>query len=96
MLYAVISNDKKDHLDIRLEIRPKHLEYLKSLGKTLKFAGPFVDENDKPNGTLMVVEANSKDEAADFAKGDPYALAGLFSDVTIRPWRWSVHNPEAE
>lgn len=94
MLYAVISNDKKDHLAVRLEIRPKHLEYLKSLGKTLKFAGPFVDENDKPNGTLMVVEARSKDEAAAFASNDPYAQAGLFSDVKIRPWRWSVHNPE--
>lgn len=95
MLYAVISNDKKNHLDVRLEIRPKHLEYLKSLGKTLKFAGPFVDENDKPNGTLMVVEASSIDEAAAFAGNDPYAQAGLFSEVEIRPWRWSVHNPEA-
>lgn len=94
MLYAVISNDKKDHLNVRLDIRPKHLEYLKSLGKTVKFAGPFLDGNDKPDGTLMVVEAKSAEEAEGFAKNDPYAQAGLFSEVKIRPWRWSVNNPE--
>ena len=94
MLDAVISNDTKDHLNIRLEIRPKHLEYLKSLGKTLKFAGPFLDADEKPDGTLIVVEAKSPEEAKSFAENDPYAKAGLFSEVKIRPWRWSVNNPE--
>ncbi|AQT48460.1 MULTISPECIES: YciI-like protein [Bartonella] len=94
MLYAVICNDKKDHLHIRLEIRPKHLEYLKSLGKTLKFAGPFLDADEKPDGTLVVVEAKSPEEAKSLAENDPYAKAGLFSDMKIRPWRWSVNNPE--
>lgn len=96
MLYAVISNDKKDHGKVRANTRPKHLEYLKSLGKTLKFAGPFLDNNDEANGTLLVVEASSKDEAAALAANDPYAKAGLFTSVEIRPWRWSVNNPEAE
>ena len=94
MLYAVISNDKKDHLHIRLDIRPKHLDYLKSLGKTLKFAGPFLDDNEKPDGTLIVVEAKSLEEAKSFAENDPYAKAGLFSDMKIRRWRWGVNNPE--
>lgn len=96
MLYAVISNDKKNHGTVRADTRPEHLEYLKSLGKTLKFAGPFLDNNGDANGTLMVVEAKSKEEAAGYAANDPYAKVGLFISVEIRPWRWSVHNPEAE
>lgn len=96
MLYAVISNDKKNHGKVRADTRPKHLEYLRNLGKTLKFAGPFLDDNGEANATLMVVEAMSKDEAAAFAANDPYAKAGLFASVEIRPWRWSVNNPEAE
>ena len=94
MLYTIICNDKKDHLHVRLDIRPKHLDYLKSLGKTLKFAGPFLDDNEKPNGTLIVVEAKSLEEAKSFAENDPYAKAGLFSDMKIRRWRWGVNNPE--
>ena len=94
MLYAIICNDKKDHLHIRLDIRPKHLDYLKSLFKTIKFSGHFFDFNEIPDGTLIVVEAKSLQEAKGYAQNDPYAKAGLFSDMKIRPWRWSVNNPE--
>ncbi|MHC5306010.1 YciI-like protein [Bartonella sp. LJL80] len=95
MLYAVICNDKKDHLQLRLDTRPVHLEYLQGLGATLKFAGPFVDDQGKANGTLMVVEAQTLEEAAAYAAGDPYAKAGLFANTEIRPWNWTINNPQA-
>lgn len=95
MLYAVIRNDKKDHSQLRIDTRPTHLEYLKSLGNKLKFAGPFLNEDGKPNGTMMVVEAQSKKEVERAAANDPYAKAGLFADIEIRPWNWVVNNPDA-
>lgn len=95
MLYAVLCNDKKNHLDLRLATRPSHLDYLQSLGSTLKFAGPFVDENGKANGSLIVVEAKSLEDAYEIAAGDPYAKAGLFADTVVRPWNWTINNPEA-
>lgn len=94
MLYAVICNDKNNHAKLRIETRPTHLEYLASLGKALKFAGPFLNEEGKPNGTLMVVEAQSKEQAASLAAGDPYAKVGLFANVEIRPWNWVINKPE--
>ncbi len=93
MLFALLCNDKPDHLQTRLDTRPAHLDYLKSLGDTLKFAGPFLDENGKPNGSLVVVEATDGAAAEKIAANDPYALAGLFQDVTIRPWNWAINNP---
>ena len=95
MLYAVIRNDKKDHSQLRIDTRPTHLEYLKNLGNKLKFAGPFLNEDGKPNGTMMVVEAQSKEEVERAAANDPYAKAGLFADIEIRPWNWVVNNPDA-
>lgn len=94
MLYAILCNDKKNHLDLRLKTRPAHLEYLHGLGATLKFAGPFVDENNKANGSLLVVEAQSLEAAHEISENDPYAKVGLFAETIVRPWSWTIKNPE--
>jgi uncharacterized protein len=96
MLYAFICTDKPGALPIRKEKRPEHLAYLKSLGDTLKFAGPFTAEDGETmNGSLVVVEADSIGAARAIADGDPFAKAGVFASVEIRPWKWSINNPDA-
>jgi uncharacterized protein len=95
MLYALICTDKPDGLAVRLEKRPEHVAYLKSLGETLKFAGPFLEEDGKTMcGSLVVIEASSLDAARALAAGDPFAKAGLFAQVEIRPWLWSINKPD--
>ncbi|EJF91549.1 YciI family protein [Bartonella tamiae] len=96
MYYAVTCIDKKDHLNLRLTTRPEHLTYLKNLDDVLKIAGPFMDENGQPNGTLMVIEASSLKEAQSIAENDPYARAGLFDKTDIRTWNWTINNPKVE
>ncbi|PRD44455.1 hypothetical protein C5748_07750 [Phyllobacterium phragmitis] len=93
MLFAILCNDKPDHLQLRLDTRPAHLDYLKNLGERLKFAGPFLDNDGKPNGSLVVVEVDHMDAAKAIAARDPYAKAGLFASVDIRPWNWAINNP---
>ena len=96
MLFALICNDKPGALPIRKEHRPEHLAYLKSLGETLKFAGPFIDEDGETmTGSLVVIEAPSLEAAREIAAGDPFAKAGVFASVEIRPWKWTVGNPDA-
>lgn len=95
MLFAILCNDKADHLQLRMDTRPAHVEFLKGLGDKLQFAGPFLDDENKPNGSLVVIEADSWQEAATIAANDPYAVAGLFETVTIRPWNWVFNNPSA-
>jgi len=95
MLFAFICTDKPDVLPIRKEKRPEHLAYLKSLGEALKFAGPFTQEDGETmNGSLIVVEAPSLQAAREIAGGDPFAKAGLFASVEIRPWLWSIGKPK--
>ncbi len=85
MLFALTCLDKPGALPIRLENRATHLEYLNGSGRVV-FAGPFI-EADKPTGSLVVIEAETRAEAEVFAAADPYARAGLFDSVTIREWR---------
>lgn len=85
MYFALTCIDKAGALEIRLENRAAHLEFLNGSGKVL-FAGPFI-ENEKPVGSLVVIEAADAAEAEAFAAADPYAKAGLFESVTLREWR---------
>jgi uncharacterized protein YciI len=95
MFYALICTDKPNSLDLRLANRPDHVAYLKSLGDTLVLAGPFTkDDGETMNGSLIVVEAPSREAAKQIADGDPFAKAGLFATVEVRPWLWTVNKPE--
>lgn len=97
MLFALICNDKPDSLDLRMENRPDHVAYLNDLNDKgiLKMAGPFLDENDKPCGSLVVIEAHDRKDAGKIAADDPYAKTGLFAGVDIRPYNWVFNNPGA-
>lgn len=95
MLYALISTDKPDSLQLRMDARAAHLEHIKSLGDTIKAAGPFTsDDGEKMNGSMLIVEAGSIEEARAIAERDPYFKADLFADVQVRPWNWTVGNPD--
>jgi uncharacterized protein YciI len=97
MLYALICTDKPNGLAIRKANRPEHLAYLESLGDTLVFAGPFTEEDGQTmNGSLIVVEADSLRDACTIAGGDPFAKAGLFKSVEIRPWLWTIDNTDSD
>ena len=95
MLFVVLCEDKPGALDVRMENRPKHVDFLKGLGSTLKLAGPFLGEDDKPVGSMLVVDAESADGAKAIAAEDPYAKAGVFASTTVRRWNWTINNPDA-
>ena len=96
MLFALICTDKPNSLDLRQQSRPDHLKFLDSLGSNLKAAGPFTDDEGKPTGSLVIIEAESRAAIAGIAVRDPYAIAGLFSSVEIKPWKWLIKNPEVK
>ena len=52
-------------------------------------------ENGKPTGSLVVVKAETIEEARQIAENDPYAKAGLFASVEVKAWNWVFNNPEA-
>ena len=97
MLFAFVCKDKPGHLNVRMEARPAHVEHLNKLNAegTLKMAGPFLDAEGKPNGSLVVVSVETIEAAKAIADADPYTKAGLFESVEIKPFNWVFNNPEA-
>jgi uncharacterized protein YciI len=97
MLFALICKDKPGHLNLRMETRPAHVDHLNKLNAegTLKMAGPFLDADGKPCGSLVVLSAHSVEAAKVLANSDPFVKVGLFESVEIKPFNWVFNNPEA-
>jgi len=95
MLYAIIAQDVENSLQGRLAARPKHLERLTALQDQgrLILAGPHpaIDSEDPGeagfSGSLVVAEFESIEEAKAWADADPYVAAGVYKNVTIKPFK---------
>ena len=93
-LFAVLAKDKPNYLEKRLAVRPAHLQYWEDNAELMVLAGPFLGDDEKPVGSMMVVRAEDKASAKTLVGGDPYAVEGVFESVEIRPWNWVIKRPE--
>lgn len=86
MPFAIICRDKPGALEVRKSNREKHLDYIARTG-VVQLAGPFLDEAGSMCGSLLILNVATLGAAQDWAAGDPYARAGLFSEVTVQEWK---------
>jgi hypothetical protein len=95
VLYAIISVDVTDSLDKRLSARPAHIDRLQKLqdeGRLL-LAGPHpAIDSENPGeagftGSLIVAEFESLQAAQQWADADPYIDAGVYAQVTVKPFK---------
>jgi len=95
MLYAIISEDNDNSLEKRLSVRPAHVERLQQLKAEgrLILAGPHpAIDNEDPGtngftGSLIVAEFESLESAQQWADNDPYIGAGVYKQVTVKPFK---------
>ena len=95
MLYAIICEELPGALDRRMASRPAHVERLKQLQAEgrLVLAGPHpLTDSEDPgpagfSGSLIVAEFATRDAAIAWAAEDPYCKAGVFSGVTVKPFK---------
>jgi uncharacterized protein len=83
--------DKAGALDLRVSTRPEHLSYLAGFKENVKLAGPLLDRVEgNMIGSHFILSFETQAEAQSFADGDPYALAGVFDQSTLRPYRITI------
>ncbi len=95
MLYAIIAQDVENSLENRLKARPDHLKRLEALQSEgrLILAGPHpaIDSEDPGeagfSGSLVVAEFDSLSDAQTWADSDPYVKAGVYGQVTVKPFK---------
>jgi uncharacterized protein len=95
VLYAIISEDVEASLEKRMSARPAHIKRLQELQDEgrLVLAGPHpAIDCDNPGaagftGSLVVAEFDSLQAAEQWAEVDPYQDAGVYSKVTVKPFK---------
>jgi uncharacterized protein len=95
MFYVITGIDHPNSLEGRRASRPAHLARLSALKEEgrLKLAGPFpaIDAEDPGEagftGSLIVAEFESLEAAQAWADADPYIGAGVYREVSVRPFK---------
>ena len=83
MAFLITCKDKKNSLELRLSTREEHIKYLKKVKKKLILAGPILDKNDKPIGTVLILDFDKITDLKKFLNDDPYSKVHLFDEVKI-------------
>ena len=80
-LFAMIGRDGPGGLELRAKHRPAHIERLDSIAAAggISHAGPLLDEEGKPVGSLILFKADDLTDARAFASEDPYVIEGVFA-----------------
>ncbi|MFQ5659899.1 MAG: YciI family protein [Gammaproteobacteria bacterium] len=95
MLYAINTEDVDDSLELRKSAREAHLARIDELQLQghLVLAGPYpkIDSEDPGpagfSGSLIVAEFESLQAAQAWADADPYVAAGVYKQVTVKPFK---------
>ena len=92
MQFVILGWDGPNGQKLRPQYRPAHLERLQDLEAQgrLICAGPFGDHT----GSLMMIKADSFQEAEAFAREDPYLKHGIFDRVEVHPFTHVLPKPD--
>ncbi len=94
MKFVILGFDGPEGQAKRKIHRPAHLANIESLdaqGRVV-LAGPLTDKT----GSLILIEAESLEEAQRIAREDPYTVHGVFERVEVHPFMQVFPKPPTE
>ncbi len=90
MHFIVTCLDKDGALEIRKANRDAHLAFAAANGGSIQVGGPLLSDDGAMIGSCLICEADDKAALEALLADDPYAKAGLFQSVDIKPWKWVI------
>jgi len=95
MYYLIYSEDVENSLPLRMKVRDLHIARLTELQNQgrLLVAGPCpAIDSENPGdagftGSLIIAQFQNLIEAQQWADKDPYIDAGVYQNVTVKPYK---------
>ena len=83
MQFLVKAYDGEGMLEKRMEVRPRHLEGMKALGRQIICAGGLLDDEGRMKGSALVMEFENRAALDDYLKNEPYVVEGVWKKVEV-------------
>jgi len=83
MQFLVKAYDGPGMLDQRMEVRPRHLEGMKALGKQIICAGGLLDEEGRMKGSALVMEFKDRAALDAYLANEPYVVEGVWQKIDV-------------
>ena len=93
MQFIIKALDGEGKLEKRMEVRPRHLEGMKTLGDHVILAGGLLDEEGKMKGSMLVVDFPDREAVDEYLKNEPYILEGVWEKVEVERFNLVLLNP---
>ena len=83
MQFLVKAYDGEGMLEKRMEVRPRHLEGMKALGRQIVVAGGLLDEEGRMKGSALVMEFPDRGAQDEYLKSEPYVTEGVWQKIEV-------------
>ena len=94
MQFLVKAYDGENMLDKRMEVRPRHLEGMKQLGKQIICAGGLLDEAGRMKGSALVLEFPDRTALDEYLRNETYVVEGVWQKIEVEQMNVVLVNGE--
>ena len=94
MQFLVKAYDGTGMLEKRMEVRPRHLEGMKTLGKQVICAGGLLDDAGRMKGSALVMEFSDRAALDEYLNHEPYVVEGVWQKIEVEPMNVVLVNGE--
>lgn len=95
MAHFLVEYRELGNAEAREEKRGEHIAYRKGLGAAMALAGPLLDDDERPVGSVVILAAEDRAAAEALAAADPYVAAAVLECVSVRRYRIAAMKPPA-
>ena len=87
MLFVLHRVDDPSKTALRKVVIEEHRQHLRKYAANIMLGGPYMDpDSGVDRGSMFILEFETVEEARRFAHDDPYAKAGIFTEIQVWPW----------
>lgn len=86
-LFAALITDAPNSGAARTQLRQPHLDHIEASVPHLALAGPLLDGTGTAIGSLLVVKADSAQEALAIVQRDPFYAAGVWANIDVTEFK---------
>ncbi len=94
MQFMIKAYDGEGMLERRMEIRPRHLEGMKKLGKHIVCAGGLLDGEGKMKGSALILDLPDRAALEDYLKNEPYVTEHIWEKIEVEAMNVVLVNGE--